>query len=172
MGVTTTKTPIDGWKPKTVDCEVELEEIMNKDQVVTTGSMFWQRVMQEVNNKIMHNVMKEQIRRLVLDPVEKSIVSAKKNAMPRLSWKKGALVIQALSATDLLKADKSAFTDLFINLAIALKFWLVVEKTGRNKTTLYEIGPNLQYTLPTVSYGSRTRPTGSQNRTPYYWEGE
>ena len=157
---------------KTVDCEVELEEIMNANQVLTTGSMFWQRVMQEVNNKIMYNVMKEQIQRLVLDPDEKPIVSVKKNAMPRLSWKKGALVIQALSANDLLKVNKNAITDLFINLAIALKFGLVVEKTGRNNTTVYEIGPNLQYTLPTVSYGSRTQPTGSQNRTPYDWEGE
>ena len=157
---------------KTVDCEVELEEIMNANQIVTTGSMFWQRVMQEVNNKIMHNVMKEQIRRLILDPNEKPIVSAQKYAMPRLSWKKGALVIQAFSATDLLKADKSAITDLFIDLATALKFGLAVEKTGRNNTTVYEIGPNLQYTLLTVSYGSRTRPTGSQNRMPYDWEGE
>ena len=157
---------------KTVDCEVELEEIMNANQIVATGSMFWQRVMQEVNNKIMHNVMKEQIQRLVLEPDEKPIVSAKKNAIPRLSWKKGALVIQALSAEDLLKVDKSAITDLFINLAIALKFELVVEKTGRNNTTVYEIGPNLQYTLPTASYGSRTQPTRSQNRTPYDWEGE
>ena len=114
-----------------MDCEVELEEIMNTNQIVTTGSMFWQRVIQEVNNKITHDVMKEQIQRLVTDPDEKPIVSAKKkNAMPRLSWKKGALVIQALSATDLLKADKSAITDLFINLAVALKFGLVLEKTG------------------------------------------
>ena len=157
---------------KTVDCEVELEEIMNANQIVATGSMFWQRTMQEVNNKIKHNVMKEQIQRLINEPDERPIVSAKKNAMPRLSWKKGALVIQALSAKDLIKADKSAITDLFINLAIALKFGLVVEKTGRNNTTVYEIGPNLQYTLPTVSYGSRTQPTGSQNRTPYDWEGE
>ena len=67
---------------QTVDCEVELEEIMNANQIVTTGSMFWQRVMQEVNNKIMHNVMKEQIPRFVTDPDERPIVSAKKNAMP------------------------------------------------------------------------------------------
>ena len=76
--------------------------------------------------------------------------------MPRLSWKKGALVIQVLSATDLLKADKSAITDLFINLAVALKFGLVLEKTGQNNTTVYEIGPNLQYTLQTAAYGSNT----------------
>ena len=157
---------------KTVDCEVELEEIMNANQTVATGSMFWQRVMQEVNNKIMHNVMMEQIRRLVLEADEKPIVTAKKNAMPRLSWKKGGLVIQALSAADLKKVDKSAITDLFINLAIALKFGLVLEKKGQNNTTVYEMGPNLQYTLPTVSYGSRTTPTGPRNRTPYDWEGE
>ena len=81
-------------------------------------------------------------------------------------------MIQALSAMDLLKADKSAITDLFINLAVALKFGLVLEKTGRNNTTVYEIGPNLQYTLPTASYGSNTTPRGSQNRTPCDWEGE
>ena len=157
---------------KTVDCEVELEEIMNAHQIVSTGSMFWQRVMQEVNNKIMHNTMKEQIYRLIQNPDEKSIVSAKKNALPRLTWKRGALVIQALSAKDLLKVDKSAITDLFINLAIALKFGLVLEKTGQNNTTTYEIGPNLQYTLPTSTYGSSTKPNGAQYRTPYNWEGE
>ena len=157
---------------ETVDCQVELEEIMNANQIVATGSMFWQRVMQEVNNKIMHNVMKKQIQQLVLHPDNKPMVTAKKNAIPRLSWKRNGLVIQALSTTDLLKTDKSAITDIFINLAIALKFGLVLEKTGLNNTTTYEIGPNLQYTLPTVSYGSRTAPTGSQNRTPYNWEGE
>ena len=73
---------------KTVDCEVELEEIMNKDQVVTTGSMFWQHVMQEMNNKIMQNVMKEQIQRLVLEPDEKPIVSAKKTQCPDCPGKK------------------------------------------------------------------------------------
>ena len=157
---------------KTVDCEVELEEIMNSHQIVSTGSMFWQRVMQEVNNKIMHNTMKEQIYRLIQNPDEKSIVSAKKNAIPRLSWKRGALVIQALSAKDLLKVDKSVITDLFINLAIALKFGLILEKTGQNNTVTYEIGPNLQYTLPTSTYGSSTKPNGAQYRRPYDWEGE
>ena len=157
---------------KNQDCEVELEEIMNAHQIVSTGTQFWQRVMQEVNNKIMHNVMKEQIWRLIQDPDDKPIVSAKKNAMPRLSWKRGGLLIQALSAKDFLKADKSAITALFIHLSIALKFGLVVEKTGQNNTTTYEIGPNLQYTLPTATYGSKTKPTGSRYRTPYNWEGE
>ena len=67
---------------KTVDCALELEEIMNANQIVATGSQFWKRVMQEVHNKIMHNVMNEQMQRLVKEPDERPIVTAKQNAMP------------------------------------------------------------------------------------------
>ena len=156
---------------KTVDCALELEEIMNANQGVTTGSMFWKRAMQEVHNKIMHNVMNEQMQRLVREPDERPIVSAKQNTMPRLIWKKGALVIKALPQMDLIKADKKAITDLFINLDIALKFGLVVEKTSQNRTW-YELGPNMQYTLPVVTYDSTTQPAGNSFRTAYNWEGK
>ena len=156
---------------KTVDCVLELEEIMNANQGVTTGSMFWKRAMQEVHNKIMHNVMNEQMQRLVLEAGQKPIVSAKQNAVPRLTWKKGAMVINAIPQADLIKADKSAITDFFINLAIALKFGLVVEKTSQNKTS-YELGPNMQYTLPVVTYDSTTEPAGNSFRTVYNWEGK
>ena len=155
---------------KTVDCALELEEIMNANQGVTTGSMFWKRAMQEVHNKIMHNVMNEQMQRLVNEPDERPIVSAKQNAMPQLIWKKGALVIKALPQMDLIKADKKAITDLFINLDIALKFGLVVEKTSQNRTW-YPLGPNMQYTLPAVTYDSTTQPAGNSFRTAYNWEG-
>ena len=37
----------------TVEVVIELENIMNTDQIVATGSMFWKRVMQEVHNNIM-----------------------------------------------------------------------------------------------------------------------
>ena len=155
---------------KTVDCAVELEEIMNANQIVSTGSQFWKRVMQEVHNKIMHNVMNEQMQRLVNEPDERPIVSAKQNAMPRLTWKKGALVIKALPLMDLIKENKTAITDFFINLDIALKFGLVEEKTVNNATKYY-LGPNMQYTLPTATYDSDTPPKGNSDRTPYNWEG-
>ena len=112
---------------KTVDCVLELEEIMNASQIVATGSQFWRRVMQEMHNKMMHNVMAEQMRWLVTEPDQRPIVSAKQNAMPRLTWKKGALVIKALPIMDLLREDKKAITDFFINLDIALKFGFVEE---------------------------------------------
>ena len=131
---------------KTVDCALELEEIMNANHIVATGSQFWKRVMQGVHNKIMHNVMNEQMQRLVKEPDERPIVSAKQNAMPRLSWKEDALVIHAIPQMDLIKEDKSAISDLFINLDIALKFGLVLKKTSQNRTW-YPLGPNMQYTV-------------------------
>ena len=156
---------------KTVDCALELEEIMNANQIVATGSQFWKRAMQEVHNKIMHNVMNEQMQPLVKYNDERPIVTAKKNAMPPLSWKDDALIIHAIPQSDLIKADKSAITDFFINLAIALKFGLVLEKTAQNRTW-YALGPNLQYTLPLVTFDSSTQPTGSDFRSRYNWEGE
>ena len=156
---------------KTVDCALELEEIMNANQIVATGSQFWKRVMQEVHNKIMHNVMNEQMQRLVKEPDERPIVTANQNAMPRLSWKEDALVIHAIPQMDLIKEDKSAISDLFINLDIALKFGLVVEKTSQNRTW-YPLGPNMQYTLPTKTYDSTTQPAGNSFRTVYNWEGK
>ena len=155
---------------KTVDCALELEEIMNANQIVATGTQFWKRVMQEMYNKMMHNVMAEQIRWLILEPNQKPIVSAKQNAMPRLIWKNGALVIKALPRTDLIDKNMKAITEFFINLDIALKFGLVVERKVKNETK-YFLGPNLQYTLPTATYDSTTQPAGNSFRTPYNWEG-
>ena len=153
-----------------VTAMIELEEIMNASQIVSTGSQFWKRVMQEMHNKMMHNVMAEQMRWLVAEPDQRPIVSAKQNAMPRLTWKKGALVIKALPIKDLLRDDKKAITDFFINLDIALKFGLVEEKVVNNETKYY-LGPNMQYTLPTKTYDSTTQPAGTSFRRDYNWEG-
>ena len=121
---------------KTVMTQIELETIMNANQIVTTGSMFWKRVMQEVHNSIMHNVMGEQKQRLISDPDKFPIVSVKKNWMPRLSWKDDALIIHALPKEDVLKSDKTLTTTKFlINLDIALKFGLL-KKKNRSKQDL------------------------------------
>ena len=155
-----------------IDVTIELENIMNADQIVATGSMFWKRVMQEVHNKIMYIVANKQKEVLVSRRDERSVVSVKKNAMPQLTWKDDTLVIHAIAKRDLLNVNNIAMADFHINLAIALKFGLVVQKTGLNNTTKYEIGPNLQYTLPKVTYDRATMPTGDPFRTYYNWEGE
>lgn len=39
---------------------MELEDVMNADLFVTSGPMFWQRVMQVLHNKVMIKLTKEQ----------------------------------------------------------------------------------------------------------------
>lgn len=109
----------------------------------------------------MHNVIQEQKQRLIKMPDVRPIVSVKKTWMPRLSWKDDALVIHAIPQEDSMKADKSTNTvEMAINLNMALKFGLVVKKSS-NRTSWYKLGPNLQFTLPTVTYTNQTQPDNS-----------
>ena len=58
---------------------VELEDVMNADLVVTSGLMFWQRLMQVVHNKVMIKLTKEEEDMLLSDRDEMPIVGVKKN---------------------------------------------------------------------------------------------
>ena len=78
--------------------------------------------MQEVHNKIMDILMKKQVAILVWNGDERPIVSVKKNAMPRLTWKEDTLIIHAVAKKDLLNVNQVAMVEFYINLDIALKF--------------------------------------------------
>ena len=91
--------------------------------------------------------------------------------MPRLTWKDDTLVIHAVPKKDLLNVNQITMADFYINLDIALKFGLLLKKTGTG-TAAYTIGPNLQYTLPSETYDETTQPAGNSFRQYYNWEGE
>ena len=155
----------------TIDVVIELENIMNTNHIVDSGTAFWKRVMQEVHNKIMSIVATKQKQVLLTRRDERPVVSVKKDAMPQLSWKDDSLVIHAIENARLFNVNQAAMADFHINLTIALKFELVLEKKANNATT-YVLGPNLQYTLPTSTYNRHTMPTGDPARTYYNWDGE
>ena len=153
---------------------LELEEVMNTNQIVSTGTQFWKRVMQEVQNKIMIELMRKQWEMLINDRDRKPIVFVKKHAIPRLSWQEGSLVIQGIPKKDLTNQGHINMVEFYINLDIAIKFGLVRRKTGKTgyATSDFVLGPNLQYSLPTKTYDETTGPVGSRYRNYYNWEGE
>ena len=153
---------------------VELENVMSAGQIVSTGSMFWQRVMQEVHNKIMDTLMKKQTDILVKERDARPIVFVKKNAIPRLTWKEDALILHGIPKKDLMNQNTIAMVEFYINLDIALTFGLVRLKSGRTGVNSrdYVLGPNLQYTLPSNTYDENTWPLGSDQRKFYNWEGD
>ena len=153
---------------------IELEEIMNATQIVSTGSQFWKRVMHTLQNKIMTEVMKDQWNASVAERDRKPIVFVNKHGMPQLSWKGESLVIQAIAKKELLNMAQVSMVEFYINVDIALKFGLLRRKTGKTgyATSDFVLGPNLQYSLPTKTYDESTGPVGSRYRTYYNWEGD
>ena len=155
---------------KTKDYGVELEDIMSAKQSVTTGSEFWKRVMQEVHNKVMQSLMNEQNAALSFNGDERPVVSVKKNWMPMMTWKGDTLVLHAVPKGDVLKSDKTTTTTTFMmDLGIAERFGFVQQLQG---VVGHVLGPNLQFTCPTVTYTDQTLPSGSSFRSQYNWNGE
>ena len=153
---------------------IELEDVMNPSQIVSTGSEFWKRVMQTMQTFIMYTVMKDQWDSLVKEADRKPIVFVKKHGIPRLTWKGESLVIEAIAKEELLNSNQINMVEFYINVDIALKFGLVRIKTGKtgSRQSDYVLGPNMQYSLPTKTYDETTEPAGSQYRRYYDWEGD
>ena len=155
---------------KTKDYGVELEAIMSAKQSVTIGNEFWKRVIQEVHNKTMQALMNEQDSAFAFNGDERPLVSVKKNWMPMMTWKGDALVLHAVPKGDVLKSDKTTTTTTFtLDLGIAERFGFVEQLEG---VTGHVLGPNLQFTCPTVTYTDQTLPSGSSFRSQYNWNGE
>ena len=81
---------------KTKEYIVELEDIMSAKHSVTPGSLFWKRLMQEVNNTIIVKLMYEQDYAKTFDRDERLLVSLKNNLMPTMTWKDDALILYAV----------------------------------------------------------------------------
>ena len=54
-------------------------------------------------------------------------------------------------------------------MGVTVKFRLIEQRKG---VVGYLMGPNLQFTLPSVTYDNQTPPTDRSNRSDMYWNGE
>ena len=153
---------------------IELQEIMNATQIVSTGSQFWKRVMQTLHDKIMTQVMQDQWHASVAERDRKPIVFVNKHGMPQLSWKGESLVIEAIAKKKLLNSNQINMVEFYINLDMALKFGFLRRKTGKTgyATSDFMLGSNMQYSLPLKTYDETTGPAGSRYRRHYDWEGD
>ena len=111
---------------KTKEYHVKLEEIMSSKQPVTSDSLFWNRVIQEVHNKSMQQLMFEQKYAWTHERDERPYVTMKKNWMPTMTWKENALILHAVPEEKLLNFSKTkALTTFSIDLGLAEKFGLI-----------------------------------------------
>ena len=154
---------------KTKEYHVELEEIMSTKHPVTSGSLFWQRVMQEVHNTTTRQLMYEQDYAKTFDADERPLVIVKKNWMPMMTWKDDALILHAVPKGESLNGNKTkALTTFSLELGVAEKFGFIEQPQG---VVGYVLGPNLQFTCLKVTFDGQTPRKNPSNRTDYYWEG-
>ena len=111
---------------------------------------------------------------------ERPHVTVKKNWMPTITWKEDALILHAVPERELLNfSHTKALTTFVINLAVAEKFGLIKPPHGRQGSVVgpqgvngYILGPNLQFTLFSLTYDNETPPTDPSNRKNMNWNGE
>ena len=147
---------------------------MSAKQPVTSGNLFWQRVMHEVHNKSMQHA-RHAVQKYTWthERDERPRVSLKKNWMPTMTWKDDALILHAVREGELLNFTKTkALITFAISLAVAEKFGFIEPPQGRQGSVVgpqgvngYKLGPNLQFTLPTVAYDNQTQPVGPSTWT-------
>ena len=78
-------------------------------------------------------------------------------------------MLHAVPKGDVLKSDKTTTTSTFaMDLGIAERFGFVEQLQG---VVGHVLGPNLQFTCPTVTFDSQRPSKNPSNRTDYYCEG-
>ena len=107
---------------------------------------------------------------LTFDGDERPLVNVKKNWMPPMTWKEDGMILHAVPKGELLNGNKTkAMTTFSIDVGVAKKFGLIEQAQGVVGCVL---GPNLQFTLSSVTHDDKKHPTDPSNRSDMYWNGE
>ena len=127
----------------------------------------------------MQQIMYEQRYTWTHERDERPHVTVKKNWMTTMAWKEDALILHSFPKRELLNfSHTKAMTTFAIDLAVAERFGLIEPPHGRQGSVVgpqgvngYNLGPNLQFTLPSVTYDNQTPPNDPSNRRDMNWNG-
>lgn len=97
-------------------------------------------------------------------------ISLKSTWKPTFAWKQDTLILKGVPHEDVHARDSQLnfqpLSSVGIHVYLAEKFGLLF----KDKKNQYQLGPNLDFVLPTVTYNASTPPTRSNQR--FQWLGE
>lgn len=97
-------------------------------------------------------------------------ISLKSTWKPTFAWKQDTLILKGVPHEDVYARDSQLnvqpLSSVGIHVYLAEKFGLLF----KDKKNQYQLGPNLDFVLPTVTYNASTPPTRSNQR--FQWLGE
>ena len=160
------------WKIQFLSKEkaVQIKNVMSSTYPVWSGQQLWSNIVTDMEKTMMTDV-KESSDTWKTDKGNWATVSLKTTWKPNFEWRDDVLVLKKVKREDVFarSAGKGTITPLSsvgIQCNFAKKFGLLVKK----KDGTFELGPNLDYVLPTVTYTTETNPQESNNG--YQWLGD
>ena len=159
------------FEPK--DKTVTLKDVMGSSYPVYSGYQLWQNIMTHMEQTIMEDV-KSTFDTWKTTYGRTAAVSLKSTWKPTFEWVENTLVLKHVPREDVLAHDrqvngqlkKHPLSSVGIHVDFAEKFGLLF----KDKNNQYQLGPNLDFVLPTTTYTTDTPPVKSNDN--FQWLGE
>ena len=150
------------------DKSVTLKDVMSTSYPVLSGRQLWQNIITHMDQTM--DDVKSTSEAWKKTHGNGATVSLKSSWKPTFEWNNNTLVLKKVDRQDVYARDsKLAIQPLSavgIHVDFAEKFGLVFKDKKKN----YQLGPNLNFVLPTTTYTDESHPRG--RNTNYQWLGE
>ena len=152
------------------DKSVVLKDVMSRDYPVVSGRQLWENIMTHMDKTMMDDVVKSTSEAWRKTNGNGGTVSLKMSWKPTFEWNDNTLVLKKVQRQDVYARDSKnvvqPLSAVGIHVDLAEKFGLVF-KDKKNK---YQLGPNLNFVLPSTTYTDESKPLRSNGN--YQWLGE
>ena len=151
------------------DKAVILKEVMGTSYPVISGIQLWQNIVTHMEQTMMEDVNASSASWKTAKN-NAATISLKSTWKPTFEWDEDILVLKAVLHEDVYARNAQynvqPLSSVGIHVDLAEKFGLLF----KDKKNQYQLGPNLEYVLPKVTYNASTPPTRSNRQ--YQWLGE
>ena len=155
------------FEPK--DKTVTLKDVMGSSYPVYSGHQLWQNIMTHMEQTIMEDV-KSTFDTWKMGKGNTAAVSLKATWKPTFEWLENTLVLKHVPREDVFAHNRQLqiqpLSAVGIHVDFAEKFGLLF----KDKNNQYQLGPNLDFVLPTSTYSTDTPLVGSNDN--FQWLGE
>ena len=151
------------------DKAVTLKEVMGTSYPVTSGIQLWHNIVTHMEQTMMEDLNASSTA-WKASRNNAATISLKSTWKPTFEWKEDTLILKGVPHEDVYARDAQLnvqpLSSVGFHVDLAEKFGLLF----KDKPNQYQLGPNLDYVFPKVSYSDRTPPTRSNQR--YQWLGD
>ena len=151
------------------DKAVTLKEVMGSSYPVISGKQLWQNIVTNMEQTMMED-LKTTSYSWKTAKGNAATVSLKSTWKPTFELSENTLVLKKVPREDVFGRDRQLKSQPFSSVGIRVDF---AEKFGllfKDKNNQYQLGPNLDFVLPTTTYTTSTPPVKSNDK--YQWLGE